>query len=76
MNLEEIKNVVSASTAFDTEEQSALTEGVNSQIKSFDEAIDVLKKNNIKCVYFVNLLRTFVIFIQRFMGLLKIEFKK
>lgn len=52
------------------------TSSLKSYKKSFDEAIDVLKKNNIKCVYFVNILRTFVIFKQRFMGLFKIGFKK
>ena len=52
------------------------TNSLKSYKKSFDEAIDVLKKNKIKCVYFVNILRTFVIFKQRFMGKLKIGFKK
>ena len=52
------------------------TSSLKSYKKSFDEAIDVLRKNKIKCVYFVNILRTFVIFKQRFMGLLKIGYKK
>jgi glycosyltransferase involved in cell wall biosynthesis len=52
------------------------TSSLKSYKKSFDEAIDVLKKNKIKFVYPVNILRTLVIFKQRFMGMLKIKFKK
>lgn len=52
------------------------TSSLKSYKKSFDEAIDVLKKNKIKCVYPVNFLRTFVIFKQMFMGKFKIGFKK
>ncbi len=52
------------------------TSSLKSYKKSFDEAIDVLKKNNIRFPYFVNVLRTFVIFKQRLMGLFKLGFKK
>jgi hypothetical protein len=43
---------------------------------SFDEAIDVLKKNKIKFVYFVIILRTLVILKQRIMGIFKIGYNK
>ena len=39
--------------------------------KSFDEAVEVLKKNGVKMPYSVNVLRTFVIFKQRFQGMIK-----
>jgi len=41
--------------------------------KSFDEAIDVLKHNNVKFPYLVNIKRTFVLIIQRFRGILNIK---
>lgn len=51
------------------------TSSLKSYKKSFDEAIDVLKKNGIKFVYLVNIRRTFVIIKQRLMGMFKIKFK-
>ena len=52
------------------------TSSLKSYKKSFDEAINVLKRNNIKFPYIVNTLRTFVIFKQRIMGILKIKYHK
>ena len=52
------------------------TSSLKSYKKSFDEAINVLKKNKIKFVYPVNILRTLVIFKQRFMGVLKKHYNK
>lgn len=49
------------------------TNSLKSYKKSFDEAINVLKKNHIKMPYLVNVRRTFVIFLQRIRGILKIK---
>lgn len=52
------------------------TNSLKSYKKSFDEAIDVLKKNGVKFAYLVNVRRTLVIIKQRLMGIFKISFKK
>jgi len=49
------------------------TNSLKSYKKSFDEAIDVLKKNNIKFPYLVNIRRTIIIFVQRLRGILNIK---
>lgn len=51
------------------------TNSLKAYKRSYDEAIDALKKNGIRFVYFVNFLRTLVIFKQRIMGILKIGYK-